>query len=139
MIRQDSVGGIDPIDIIRTQLPTVRPRARHLLNLVKQRRKHIRIVITRLVLQTRDEPLEAHARIDMLSGQRAQRGILFSVVRHEDIVPDFEDVRVVHVDEVGGVAAAYAVVVNFTARAARADGSHFCQQGQRAVGRETAG
>ena len=51
-------------------------------------------------MQHADEALKAHARVDVLGGQFHQMTVGHAVVLHEHKVPDFNHLRVVHVDEV---------------------------------------
>jgi len=68
-----------------------------------------------------DLPLEAEASIDVFGGQRAQALVNFAVVLDKDDVPDFENVRIVLVDEVRGVAlATNAVIVDLSTGTTRA-------------------
>ena len=72
------------------------------------------------------QPLEAHAGVDMLGGQRLERAIRLAIELDEHMVPDLEHIGVARVDEMRGVAAAAdAVVVNLGAWAARTGLAHF--------------
>ena len=75
-------------------------------------------------LQDRDEALEAHACIDGLGGERPQFAARLAVELHEHQVPHLEHVRVVHVHQGRGVAAADAVVVDLRAWTARPRVAH---------------
>lgn len=114
MIRDDPVRGIHAIHVLLPKLARVRPCTRHFLDLSEDRAEDVGVVVGTDVLEDRDEPLETHAGVDVLVGQGAEGGIGLPVVLHEDVVPDLEHVRVVHVDEGRGVATADAVIVDLT-------------------------
>jgi hypothetical protein len=58
--------------------------------------RHDRLVAVRLVdradaLHDRGQPLDAHARVDVLRGKRRQRPVRVQLVLHEDEVPELEE------------------------------------------------
>lgn len=55
----------------------------------------------------------------MLRGKGFEGAIIFPVELDEDVVPDFEYVRVILVDEMCGVSASDTVVVNLTEEVVR--------------------
>ena len=65
------------------------------------------------------DALEAHARVDVLCRQVAQRAGRFAVVLDKNDIPDLEDVGVVLVDELRHEAPAEAIVVDLRAWPAR--------------------
>jgi hypothetical protein len=71
------------------------------------------------------QTLQAETAVDVLLWQQLQLGRRLAVELDEDKIPDFEDVGVVHVDEMGGVAATDAVKMNLRARTAGARLTHF--------------
>ena len=88
-------------------------------------RPQVGVVVRALVLDDAHEALEAHARVDMLRGQRLERAVGLAVELDEDVVPDLEHIGVARVHEVRGVAsAADPVVVDLGARTARARVAH---------------
>ena len=69
----------------------------YFLDSVEDGKKDVGVVVGTLVLNNRDQSFEAHAAIDVFLGQRLQRGISFTIERHEDQVPNLQHVRIVHV------------------------------------------
>jgi len=68
-----------------------------------------------------DLPLESETGIDVFGGQRSQALVNFAVVLDKDNVPDFENVRIVLIDEVRGVTLATdAVIVDLSTGTTRA-------------------
>lgn len=124
VICQDSVGGIETVLVVLAELARVRSSAGHLLNLVKVRGEYVGVIVGLYVLQARDESLETHSSVDMLGRQRSKAAIVLSVVGHEDVVPDFEDVRVVLIDEVSGVSTSDSVEMDLATRPTRTNSTH---------------
>jgi len=119
VVGEHAVGRVLQVRVFGAKLARVRRGARHLLDGVEQRDEHVRVVVGAAVLQDRHQPLETHAGVDVLVGQRPQRAALLAVELDEDQVPDLDHVRVVRVHERGRVpAAADAVVVQLRARPA---------------------
>ena len=56
----------------------------------QQRREQVGVVVRGLLLDDRDDPLQAHARVDGRRGQRGQRAVRAAVELHEHVVPDFD-------------------------------------------------
>src|SRR5579864_9200365 len=79
MIRNDSVSRIFQV----FELASILRCLRHLLNRVKQWRKHIRVIIALLPLQNLRNALEAHAGIHVLGRQRGQALVGVAVVLDE--------------------------------------------------------
>lgn len=124
VIGQDSVGGIESVLVVLAELARVGSSAGHLLDLVKVGLEDVGVVVGFHVLQARDESLEPHPGVDMLSGEGSETPVVFSVVGHEDVVPHFEDVGVVLVDEMSGVSASDSVEMDLAARSTGTDGAH---------------
>ena len=119
MIRHHSVRHIHFSFVFGAQFPGVRARASRFLKSLEKRQKHVRVVIGPLVLQHGDDAFEAHAAIDVLLRQRTQRFVRLAIESHEDEIPDFEDIGVVHVDEMRGVpSTADSIVMDLRARTA---------------------
>ena len=91
---------------------------------LEDRREDLGVVVAALALDDRDEPLEAHAGVDVLRRQRLERAVRLAIELDEDEVPDLEDVGVARVDERRRVASADAVEVDLRAGAARAGLAH---------------
>ena len=84
----------------------------------------VRVVVASLPLQDPDDPFKAHARIDMTRGQGNKFTPILTIELDEDQVPDLDDIRVVHVDEVSTGCIRCAVVVNLRAGSARTCRAH---------------
>lgn len=122
MICDNSVRSVDTVDILLAKLSSVGSRPGELLDLVKDGSEDVGIVVGSNVLKDGDESLEAHSSIDVLVGQRSERAVGLSVVLHKNVVPDLEDVRVVVVDEVGGISVSDSVVVDLAEKGTRGRG-----------------
>jgi hypothetical protein len=114
MIRHNSISRIDPIDVLLPKLTLVLPRPRQLLDLVEKGGEDVGVVVRADILEDRDKTFEAHAGVDVLVGEGSEGGVGFAVELHEDVVPNLEDIGVVHVDEMGGVSTANSVIVDLT-------------------------
>jgi hypothetical protein len=113
MVGDDPVCSVDAIGIVGTKAPLVRTNAREFANLVEDGQEDVGIVVGPSVLDDGDQSLEAHAGIDVFGRKGAKRAVVFAVELDEDVVPDFQNVGIVLVDEMGGVSAAYAIIVDF--------------------------
>lgn len=98
MVRNDTVGGIDTVSVLRSELSSVVPDSTELLDLVEDGGKDVGVVVGTLVLNDGNQALEAHSSVDVLAGKRLQRPIGLTVELNENVIPDFKDVRVVLVD-----------------------------------------
>mmetsp|Transcript_40179 Transcript_40179/g.87808 ORF Transcript_40179/g.87808 Transcript_40179/m.87808 type:complete len:236 (+) Transcript_40179:2656-3363(+) len=124
MVSDDAVRHIHVVLILIADLASVRAGLGLLLDGAEDMLEEICIVVAALVHQHRCHPLKTHTSIHALGWQLSQRTILFAVELHEDIVPDLEHIRVVHVDQVGRVTSPDAVVVDLGARAAGSGITH---------------
>ena len=124
VVRHHAVRHVHGAHVLVAELARVRARASRRLDGIEQRREHVGVVVGGLVLQDGGDALEAHARVDVLCGQRAQLAVLLAVELDEHVVPDLDEVRVVHVDQLGHLAATDAVVVDLRARPAGPDVAH---------------
>mmetsp|Transcript_65922 Transcript_65922/g.187259 ORF Transcript_65922/g.187259 Transcript_65922/m.187259 type:complete len:297 (+) Transcript_65922:2540-3430(+) len=124
VVRDDAVRHVHVVRVVVADLARVGPRAGLRLDVVEDAREHVGVVVAALVHEHRGHPLEAHAGVDALCRQLDEAAVGLAVELHEDVVPDLEDVGVVHVDEVRRVAAADAVVVDLRARATGAGLAH---------------
>mmetsp|Transcript_100547 Transcript_100547/g.259697 ORF Transcript_100547/g.259697 Transcript_100547/m.259697 type:complete len:349 (-) Transcript_100547:51-1097(-) len=95
-----------------------------LLDSCKDRLEEVGVVVTPHVKQHRRHPLQAHTGVDTLSRKLDQAAIRLSLVLHEHVVPDLQHIRVIQVDEMGCIAATDTIVVDLSARAARASLAH---------------
>mmetsp|Transcript_138675 Transcript_138675/g.351506 ORF Transcript_138675/g.351506 Transcript_138675/m.351506 type:complete len:263 (-) Transcript_138675:331-1119(-) len=95
-----------------------------LLDRLEDDAKQIRIVIAALVQQHGRDALQAHARVHALCRQVDQGSVVLALKLHEDIVPDLEHIRVVHVDEFWTLSPSDAVVMDLRARTTRTRVAH---------------
>lgn len=114
MIRNDTIGSVDTIDILGAKLALVRTNACQLVDLLEDGGKDIGIVVGASVLNDRDKSLETHAGVNMLRWQRFEGGIRFTVKLDKHIVPNLEDVRIILIDKMGSMTSANAIVMNLT-------------------------
>ena len=124
MVRHNTVCRVNSVDILYTELTRVRTRVSELLNFVKQRSEHVRIVVRTLVLQNGYETLETHTSVNVARRQRTKRTILLTVKLNEHIVPHFNHIRVVHVHEGSCVTPTNTIVVYFSTRSTRTSSTH---------------
>ncbi len=95
-----------------------------------RRLEDVGVVVRLLALQYHAETLEAHARIDVLRGQRFERAVGLAVELHEYQIPDLYDQTVSRVDHVaagdgGDVGLVAQVEMYLAARAAGTRLAHF--------------
>ena len=72
-----------------------------LAQVADQRLEDIRVIVALLALQDGGEALEAHAGVDVPGRKGLEGSVRLPHELHEDEVPDFDDLRVVLVDELG--------------------------------------
>mmetsp|Transcript_118021 Transcript_118021/g.252066 ORF Transcript_118021/g.252066 Transcript_118021/m.252066 type:complete len:694 (-) Transcript_118021:302-2383(-) len=126
VIGNDTIGHVHMVLVFVAHLAGVfLLRAGLLLDGFEDCLEQIRVVVAPDVQEHRRNALKAHARIDALRWQIDEAAIFLALVLHENIVPDFEHIRVVHVDQSSRIAATDAVVVDLRARTARARFAHF--------------
>mmetsp|Transcript_13571 Transcript_13571/g.37041 ORF Transcript_13571/g.37041 Transcript_13571/m.37041 type:complete len:263 (+) Transcript_13571:2054-2842(+) len=99
-------------------------RAGLLLNCLEDDSKQICVVVAAYVQQHRRDALQAHARVHALCRQVDQGSVVLALKLHEDIVPDLEHIRVVHVDEFWTLSPSDAVVMDLRARTTRTRVAH---------------
>ena len=97
---------------------------------VEKRREDVGVVVRRDALHRHGQALKAHARVDVLVGQRHEGAVGHPVELHEHEVPDFNHLRVVFVDQIasihlGALFVAAQVDVDFGARSAGPRFAHF--------------
>mmetsp|Transcript_29027 Transcript_29027/g.40434 ORF Transcript_29027/g.40434 Transcript_29027/m.40434 type:complete len:200 (+) Transcript_29027:2036-2635(+) len=128
MIHHDSVSGVSQNSflILPGHQTLVFPNLRvcSLMHGLQERLEAIDVVIGIFVLHDGYHTLKPHARIHVLGGKRFELSASFTVVLDENQVPDLDDVRVVHVDELARVAAPNSVIMELRARAAGSDVTH---------------
>ena len=82
---------VDAVSIRFSDLALVGAGTCGLLNRAEQWEEDIGVIVGALVLQHRDQTLEAHAGVDVLAGEGFQAGIFLAVELDEDEVPDLQD------------------------------------------------
>ena len=115
----------------------------YLFNGSKDRHENIRIIIRALVLNHRCQPFEAHAGINMLRWQFTQKTIFFAkkhslvslersehegvlpIELNEDKIPDFQDIRIVMIDQMSSISATDAIEMDLGTRSTRSRVAHF--------------
>ena len=70
MVRHNAVRSVDAVLVLLAELARIWAHAGELLDALEDRRKHIRVVVGALVLHDGYQSLEAHARVDVLRGER---------------------------------------------------------------------
>mmetsp|Transcript_8153 Transcript_8153/g.17616 ORF Transcript_8153/g.17616 Transcript_8153/m.17616 type:complete len:466 (+) Transcript_8153:1609-3006(+) len=124
MIGHHSISHVHEPLILSANLPSIRPGPRDLLNSIKQGDENVRIIIGIHSLQNGSQTFETHARVDVLCGEGTEAAISLSVELDEHVVPYFDYVGKVGVYKGGGIAVAYAIVVDFRTRTTGTGGSH---------------
>mmetsp|Transcript_9357 Transcript_9357/g.15007 ORF Transcript_9357/g.15007 Transcript_9357/m.15007 type:complete len:626 (+) Transcript_9357:1284-3161(+) len=125
VIGNDTVRHILVADIFGTQSAGVRLWvAGQLLDFFKERHEDIGIVVGIDTLQDASKTFETHTGIDVLGGERSKRSIGLTIELNENVVPDFNDIWQIGVDQFGGVASSNTIVVDFRTRTAGPRGTH---------------
>ena len=124
MVSDDPIRHVLLADVLSAELTGVRLGAGDGLDGVEDWHEDVGVVVGHLPLEDGRESFESHAGVDVLGGERLEDPALLAVELDEDDVPDLEAVGIVHVDEICGVAAADAIVVDLGARSARSDVAH---------------
>jgi hypothetical protein len=114
MIDDDAVGSINPVSILLAKLSLVWPYSSQFLDFVKERYKYVCIVVGTGALDNGNKAFKAHARIYVLGGKRFKGAIIIAIKLNEHIIPYFENIWIVLVDQGGSITAAYPVEMNFT-------------------------
>ena len=121
--------GADPQGHIDLVVATGVGLSGRLAQVADQRLEDVGVVVALFALKDGGQTLEAHARVDVLGWKRFEAAIRLPHELHEDEVPDFDDLRMVLVHQVGTrnggpVGCASDVDVDFGARSARPRFSH---------------
>lgn len=77
VVSEDTVGHVDAVDVLGTNLARVRASTGALLDGLKEVREQVRVVVGHLVLEDRRQALETHAGIDALCGEGLERKYVF--------------------------------------------------------------
>jgi hypothetical protein len=91
VIGDDSVGGVNPVNVVLAELAGVWPSVGELPNSCEEGYEDVRVVVGALVLENGDKAFETHAGVDVLSREGAEGGVGFAVVLNEDEVPDLDE------------------------------------------------
>jgi hypothetical protein len=113
VIRNNTVSSVNSVNILRSELSSVIPSTSQLLDFGEYGGEDVGVVVGALILDDGYETLEAHASVDVLGGEGLERAVGFTVELDENVVPDFEYIGVVLIDEVGGVTTADTIEVDF--------------------------
>mmetsp|Transcript_79385 Transcript_79385/g.230479 ORF Transcript_79385/g.230479 Transcript_79385/m.230479 type:complete len:459 (-) Transcript_79385:73-1449(-) len=125
VVRDHAVCHVAVVGILVTHLACVLlVGARHLLDCLEDRLEDIGVVVAALVQQDRRDAFQAHAGVDALGRKGDEAAVLLALELHEDVVPNLEDVGVVHVHQLRHLATADSVIVELGAGAARAGVAH---------------
>jgi hypothetical protein len=114
VVRNHTIRSIDPIYIAVTKLACVRSRTCNLLDTSEEWSEDVCVIIRSYTLNGSNEALKAHASVNVFSGKGLQRAIILAIELDEDIIPDFHNEWVIFIDKMGGITAAYVVIVNLT-------------------------
>ena len=123
MISNGTVSRIPEGGVLFKDEASVRSHLRVLLNLSEEGLEAINIIIGGFVLEKGYQSFQSHASINVLVGQGRKAGLV-SVVLDKHNVPDFNDIRIVGIDESRCIAVSNAIVVDFRARTAGTSLSH---------------
>mmetsp|Transcript_51491 Transcript_51491/g.85529 ORF Transcript_51491/g.85529 Transcript_51491/m.85529 type:complete len:613 (+) Transcript_51491:698-2536(+) len=118
VVSDDTVSGVEVLvgGIVSAVLARVRVGgAGHFLDTPEDLLEHVDVVVAHLLLQNRRDPLQSHSSVDVFGGKGVEGLGVLAVVLDEDKVPDLNDLRVVHVHQVGDVSASHTVVVDLSA------------------------
>mmetsp|Transcript_14965 Transcript_14965/g.41000 ORF Transcript_14965/g.41000 Transcript_14965/m.41000 type:complete len:731 (+) Transcript_14965:541-2733(+) len=124
VVSDHTICHVHEVRVSLANLTSVWPCASLLLDISKDTRKDVSVVVASLVHEHRRHTLEAHTCVDALGWELGEGAIDLPVELHEDIVPDLQDVWVVHVDQRCGISPADAVVVDLCAWAAGTGVAH---------------
>ena len=119
MISDDAVRGVNAVRISGTKVTGVGTSGGNILDGGEQRSEDVSVVVGASVLKDGDETFETEAGVDVFVGKRSQAAVGLAIILDKDVVPDLKNVRIILIDEMGGIAAADPVVVNLGAGTAR--------------------
>ena len=114
MVSDDTIRGVDTICILCTKFTLIWPDTSQFLDFLEYWYEDIGVVIRAFVLNGGDQSLETHTSVDMFRRKRSEGAISLAVKLNKHIVPDFQDIWVVFIDEVRSITATYPVEVDFT-------------------------
>src|ERR1700733_2387363 len=114
MIRDNTVSSIDSVSIFTAKPSLICSKSSDFLDSFENRGKYIRVIVGSLVLDYGHKTLKPHAGVNVLRRQSLKGTIVFTVELDEDVVPDFQNVRVILVDKLSSVPSSDMVKMNFT-------------------------
>lgn len=114
MISDNAVGSINAIDILCTKLASVWTCTAKFLNLDQYWVKDVCIIVGQPVLDDRDDTFETHASVHMFRWKSFEGSVFLSVKLDKDVVPYFDDCRVVTIDKMGNLTTTYSIDMHFT-------------------------
>ena len=112
MVGNNSVSGVDTIYILVSEFTGVVPRTGQFLDFGENWGEEVGVIVGSDIVKHRHETLEAETSVDVFGGKSSELAGRFTVVLNEDDVPDFENVRVIHVDEMSSISATDSVKVD---------------------------
>ena len=116
MVSDNAVGGVNTIDVLCTELAGIWTCPTKLLDLHHDWVKDVCIIVGQLVLDDRDDTFEAHASVYMFRRERFQRTVLLTVELDEDVIPDFNDCRIISINKMWNLTIAYSIDVYLAAK-----------------------
>jgi hypothetical protein len=114
MVRNNTVSSIDSISIFIAKPSLVCSKSSDFLNSFENRGKYIRVIVGSLLLDYGHKTLKTHAGVNVFRRQTLESTIMFTIELDKDVVPDFQNVRVILVDKLGSVPSSDTVKMNFT-------------------------
>jgi hypothetical protein len=114
MICNDSISSINAVYVLFSEFALIRSDSTDFLYPLENRCENVGVIVRSSVLDYGHQSLEAHSSVDVLCRQRSEGPIIFAVELDEDVVPDFEDIWVILIDQMCCVAVPNAIKMNFT-------------------------
>jgi len=116
MICNNSIRSIDAVCILFAKFALIWPYSADFLHFLEDRYEDVGVIVRPLALDYGHQSLEAHASVNVLCRKWPERPIIFTVELDENIVPDFEDIWVVLIDQMCSVAVSNTVKMDFAVR-----------------------
>lgn len=113
MIGYNPIGHVNEVWIIGSNLTSIRACSRNLLNGIEKWNEYIGVIIGINTLEDGSETFESHTGVDMLGRQRTERPVSFPIELNEDIVPYFNNIGTIGIDEGGGITSTDTIIVDF--------------------------
>lgn len=101
------------IRILSTNLAAISPfKPSLLLDGFKYVREEVCVVVAPVVHQHRCNPLQTHTSVNALCRQLNQATVFLALILHENIVPDFKHIWIVHIHQICTLPTTNAIVMN---------------------------